>query len=115
MYAAYLTATLLAATLTGAAAIANFVGHSYPKSEADRLKVPHSWMRPLGALLGAGATGLLAGLVAPPLGVLAAAGLVLYFVGALFAHLRAHDFQLAAWTLFFTASVAALVTNLSYH
>jgi ABC-type phosphate/phosphonate transport system permease subunit len=115
MYAAYLTATLLTAALTGAAAVANFIGHSYPKAEADRLKVPHSWMRPLGTLLGAGATGLLAGLVAPPLGILAAGGLVLYFVCALFVHLRVRDFQLTAWALLFTASTAALITNLGYH
>ena len=46
MYAAYLTATLLAATLTASAAVANFIGHSCPKSEADRLQIPHSCMRP---------------------------------------------------------------------
>ncbi|MEV0288947.1 DoxX family protein [Kribbella sp. NPDC050820] len=115
MYAVYLAATLLAATLTASAAVANLIGHAYPKSQADKLNVPHTWMRPLGTLLGAASLGLLAGLAIPPLGLLASAGLVLYFLGALAAHLRVHDHQLAAWTLFFTASLAALITNLTYH
>jgi hypothetical protein len=70
---------------------------------------------PLGALLAAGASGLLAGLVIPPLGTIASTGLVLYFLGALAAHLRAHDLDLAPWTLFFASCLAALITNLSYH
>lgn len=115
MYAVYLTATLLAATLTASAAVANFIGHSYPKSEADRLQIPHSYMRPFGALLAAGSLGLLAGLAIPPLGALAAAGLVLYFLGALIAHLRVHDHQLAPWTLFFATSLTALITNVTHH
>lgn len=72
-------------------------------------------MRPLGTLLAAASLGLLAGLAIPPLGLLASAGLVLYFLGALAALLRVHDHQLAAWTLFFTTSLAALITNLTYH
>ena len=115
MYAAYLAATLLAATFTGSAAVANLIGHSYPKAQADRLNVPHSYMLPFGALLAAGSLGLLAGFVIPLLGTLAAAGLVLYFVGALIAHLRVHDHQLGPWSLFFTTSLAALITNVTYH
>ncbi|MFI7065999.1 DoxX family protein [Kribbella sp. NPDC050124] len=115
MYAVYLAATLLAATLTASAAVANFIGHAYPKAQADKLNVPHTWMRPLGTLLAAGSLGLLAGLAIPPLGFLAGAGLVLYFLAALAVHLKAHDHQLAAWTLYFTTSLAALITNLTYH
>ena len=112
MYAAYLVFTLLAATLTGCAAVANFVGHSYPKSQADRVGVPYSWMLPLGTLLAAGALGLLAGFVVPTLGTLAAGGLVLYFLAALIAHLRVHDHNLAPWSLYFLTTSAALATSL---
>ena len=115
MFAVYLAATLLAATLTGCASVANFIGHDFPKSQADLMGVPYSWMIPLGALLGAGALGLLAGVVVPLLGILAAAGLVLYFLGALGAHLRVHDRHLGPWSLYFVASVAALVTSLVHH
>jgi hypothetical protein len=89
VYAVYLALTLLAAALTGSAAVANLIGHSYPKAQADRVGVDHKWILPFGLLLGAGAVGLLVGLAVPALGVLAAAGLVLYFLCALTAHLRA--------------------------
>ncbi|MFI6423158.1 DoxX family protein [Streptomyces sp. NPDC050842] len=115
MFATYLVATLLASVVNGAAAVANLIGHDYPKSQADKLGVPHSWMRPLGTLLGAGALGLLAGFAVPVLGVLAAAGLVLYFIGALWAHLRVRDYVLGPWFVFFCLPTAALAANLAYH
>ena len=111
MFATYLTLTLLAAALTGSAAVGNLVGLAYPLAEADRNRMPRTWVRPLGALLGAGALGLLAGIAVPPLGVLAAAGLVVYFVGALGAHVRAGNYRLGAWALFFVTVVAALIVN----
>ncbi|MGP3917805.1 DoxX family protein [Nonomuraea sp. 10N515B] len=113
MFAVYLTITLLAATLNGMAAIANVIGHDYPKSQADKLGVPRSWMRPLGMLLGTGALGLLAGIAVPVLGTLAASGLVLYFLGAFTVHLRAGDHHFAPWTLYFSLAVAALAVNLT--
>jgi hypothetical protein len=45
----------------------------------------------IGVLEVAGAAGVLLGLAIPPLGVLAATGLLLLMVGALGAHLRQHD------------------------
>lgn len=115
MFVTYLVVTLLASALNGSAAMANLIGHEYPKSEADRNRVPRSWVRPLGVLLGAGALGLLAGIVVPVLGVLAAAGLVLYFLSALGVHVRAGNFRLGAWALFFVVALAALIVNLAYH
>jgi Na+-translocating ferredoxin:NAD+ oxidoreductase RnfE subunit len=41
----------------------------------------------------AGAAGLIIGLWYGPLGIAAAVGLVLYFVGAVFTHLRKRDFK----------------------
>ncbi|MER6943963.1 DoxX family protein [Nonomuraea sp. NPDC000554] len=115
MFAAYLVVTLLASAVNGLAAIANVIGHDYPKSQADMLRVPRSWMLPLGALLGAGALGLLAGIAVPVLGTLAAAGLVLYFLGAFGAHLRVRDHHFGPWAVFFSLAVAALAVNLAYH
>ena len=64
-----------------------------PKVQAslDRALVPHAWYAPLAAVEFAGAFGLLAGIAWRPLGVAAATGVVAYFVGAVWAHLRAHD------------------------
>ena len=115
MSATYLAVTLIAAVVNGLAATANLLGHDYPKSQADKLSVPRSWMRPLGALSAVGALGLLAGLAVPVLGTIAAAGLVLYFLGALCAHLRVHDYQLGPWSVFFGLPAAVLTMNLACH
>jgi hypothetical protein len=77
--------------------------------------VPRSWIPVLDSLLAAGALGLLAGFAFPLLGMLAAAGVVLYFLGALVAHLRVRDHQLGAWAVFFGLAVAAPAVNLAYH
>ncbi|GIH19099.1 DoxX family protein [Rugosimonospora africana] len=113
MFTAYLTLTLLAVAFTGSAAVANLIGHAYPKKEADRNRIPRSWVRPLGILLGAGALGLLAGFVVPILGTLAAAGLVLYFVVALGAHVRAGNYRLGAWVVYFGLCLATLTVHLA--
>ncbi|MEO3868678.1 DoxX family protein [Nonomuraea sp. B12E4] len=57
--------------------------------------VPESWLVwPIGALKALGALGLLLGLLGVPLiGTAAAAGLILYFVCALYTHVRVSDFS----------------------
>ncbi|MFI6738496.1 DoxX family protein [Nonomuraea sp. NPDC050451] len=115
MFAIYLAITVLASAITGLAAVANLIGHDYPKRQADNMGVPHSWMLPLGLLLGAGALGLLAGFAVPALGTLAAAGLVLYFLGAFAVHLRARDHHFGPWAVFFSLAAAALAVNLAHH
>jgi hypothetical protein len=58
----------------------------------------------------AGAGGLVIGLWYPPLGIAAAIGLVLYFVGAVSAHLRGRDFKgLPSPAVLLAASAAALI------
>ena len=115
MFVAYVAVTLLAAAVNGLAAVANLIGHEYPKAQADKLGLPRSWMVPLGTLLAAGALGLLVGLAVPAVGTIAAGGLVLYFVGAFGAHLRVRDDQLGPWATFFSLAVAALAVNVAYH
>ena len=58
----------------------------------ERLGVPQSQMLPLGALKAAGGAGLLIGLGVPVIGVAAAAGLTLFFSGAIVVTLRARWF-----------------------
>jgi hypothetical protein len=115
MFAAYLAVTILAVAANGIAAVANLLGHEYPNAQADKLGVPRWWTAPLGMLLAAGALGLLVGFAVPALGTLAAAGLVLYFLGAFGAHLRARDYHLGPWAIFFSLAVAALAVNVAYH
>jgi len=114
MAAAYVTVTILAAVFTGIAAVTYLIGHDYPKAQADMKRVPRSWLPVLGTLLAAGSLGLLAGFVVPLLGTLAAVGLVLYFLGALVAHLRVGSRKLVGWAVFFATAVAALAVNLGH-
>jgi membrane-bound ClpP family serine protease len=113
MFAAYVTVTVLAAIFNGIAAVTYLIGHAYPRAQADLKRVPHSWLPVLGLLLAAGSLGLVAGFAVPLLGTLAAAGLVVYFVGALIAHLRVGSRRLVGWAVFFATAVAALAVNLS--
>ncbi|MET8039315.1 DoxX family protein [Micromonospora sp. NPDC005215] len=115
MFAAYVTITILASVFTGIAAVTYLIGHDYPKAQADMKRLPHSWLPRLGLALAAGSLGLLAGFAVPLLGTLAAAGLVLYFVGALIAHLRVGSRHLVGWAVFFSTTVATLAVNLAYH
>jgi hypothetical protein len=54
--------------------------------------VPKALLPVLGLLLIAGAVGLVAGNLRPKLGLAAASGLTLYFIGAICAHLLAGDY-----------------------
>jgi hypothetical protein len=115
MPAAYVTVTLVTAFFTGSAAVIYLIGHEYPKSQADMKGIPRKYVPVLGSLLAAGTAGLLLGFAVPVLGTAAAAGLVLYFAGALAAHLRTGSRNLAGWAVFAVTVVANLAVNLSYH
>jgi hypothetical protein len=74
------------------------------------LGVPLRMLPFLAACEIAGAAGLVAGLWYPPLGIAAGIGLVLYFVGAIGAHLRKGDFKGAPRPgVLLAAAAAALV------
>jgi len=111
--AVHVTIIIIASVLNGIAAVTYLIGHEYPKAQADIKGLPRSWVPVLGVLLAAGSLGLLAGFAVPLLGTLAAGGLVLYFLGALIAHLRVGSRQLVGWAVFFSVAVAALTVNLA--
>ena len=76
--------------------------------------VPQQTLPALAALEIAGATGILLGLWLEPLGVLAASGLVAYFVGAVGGHLRVRDTRNLAMPLPpLVLAVAVLVLRLA--
>ena len=114
MFAAYASVTIIAAVLTGFAAVVYLIGHEYPKTQADMKGVPRSWVPRLGMLLAAGSVGLFAGFAVPVLGLLAAAGLVLYFIGAIAAHLRVRSRQIVGGIIFLSLSAATLTLHLTY-
>ncbi|WP_028477985.1 DoxX family protein [Nocardia sp. CNY236] len=79
-----------------------------------RVGVPERMFPVLAALQLLGAAGLLIGIFFRPLGVVAAAGVVLFFLGAVIAHLRVNDAKNAPIPAVFTvASAASLVLGLA--
>lgn len=70
-------------------------------------------MVPLGLLLAAGAAGLLIGFAVPVLGIAAAGGLVIYFLCAVGAHVRAHDRAVAGAIAFLVLALLTLTVEIA--
>ena len=75
--------------------------------------VPDSKFPQLAALEIAGAVGMLAGLKFAGLGVLAGVCVVLYFVGAVVAHLRANDKQIAGAAVLGVLALVAVALRIA--
>ena len=117
MFTAYVVVTLVAIaanTFSGVAALVHFKPILPGMAKAG---VPESWLTfPIGTLKTAGAVGLLLGVIGVPLiGTAAAVGLILFFVCAIYTHMRAGDyspqFGLASGLLLLAG--AALVLDLA--
>ncbi|MCM1976978.1 MULTISPECIES: DoxX family protein [unclassified Streptomyces] len=109
MFIAYaVVAGLLALTL---AASATFTLQRNPAitESMGKVGVPDSWLPRLATLKAAGAIGLVAGLWLTPLGIAAAIGVTLYFLGAILTHVRAKDYDFAPAAVLALVAVAALV------
>ncbi|MEV8336675.1 DoxX family protein [Streptomyces niveus] len=63
----------------------------------EGVNFPRQWWWVASPLKFAAAAGLITGVWAPVLGTLAVSGLVLYFVVAIFMHIRARDFGRNLW------------------
>jgi hypothetical protein len=114
MFTAYVLITLLAAAANVYGATVDFARSEWILVNMTKYGVPHSWLQSLGAAKALGALGLLVGIVIPPVGLAAAVGLTLYFVGALGTVLRARvyaDFPYPGGYLLL--AVASLVLRLA--
>lgn len=110
MTAAYVAVTLATVLAVGGIAAADLARAPFVLDNSAAVHVPRSWLMPLGLVKGAGALGLLLGLVGvPAVGEAAAIGLVLFFVGAVVTHLRAHNHDLAFPIGYLALSVTSLV------
>jgi hypothetical protein len=114
VHLAYITITIVAAVTNGYAALMSLAGAEYVKLIADRVAVSQKWMVPLGLLLATGALGLVVGFGVPVIGVAAAIGLIVYFIGAISAHVRAGDRGLGGALFFLALAVGALTSHLAY-
>jgi hypothetical protein len=116
MTTAYVVVILIAVAANGFSGIAALLHMKAILPGMAKAGVPESWLTfPIGTAKTAGAIGLAAGLLGLHLvGVSAAVGLVLFFVCALYTHIRASDYsaQFALATGFLALNVAALALAL---
>ncbi|MET8331827.1 DoxX family protein [Streptomyces sp. NPDC005181] len=109
MFIAYAAAGILLALALSASATLTFTRNEAITVSMSKVGVPDSWLPRLASLKAAGAVGLLVGLAVPLIGSAAAGGVVLYFIGAIVAHVRAKDFEIAAPAILALLAAAALV------
>ncbi|MEU5422622.1 DoxX family protein [Streptomyces sp. NPDC001407] len=94
MFLAYVTITLVAVVANAGIAVADFSRAGFVLANSAEVDVPPSWLPWLATLKAAGAAGLLLGLLGVrAVGVAAAVGLVLFFAGAVAAHIRARVYR----------------------
>ncbi|MEV6488881.1 DoxX family protein [Actinoplanes sp. NPDC051633] len=109
MFTAYVIITAVAIVANASIAAAGIARAGFVRANMEEVGVPNSWLAPLAILKGAGAAGLLLGLLGlRHLGTAAAIGLVIFFAGALATHVRARVFHNIAFPgTFFALAVAA--------
>jgi hypothetical protein len=115
MFSAYVLVTAFTAVANTFSATCDLVRYEQVAVGMAQAGVPESWMTALGALKMAGALGVLIGIVVPALGVAAASGLVLFFVGAIVTHLRVRDYSpsLGLAAVFLLLAAGSLITRLA--
>ncbi len=113
MHSATLIVMILAAAANAYAATNDFTRPAWILANMKRLGIEERWLPTLGILKALGALGLLVGISIPWIGVAAAAGLVLFFVGAMITAVRAHWYGHVPFPLVWLAlAVVALVLRL---
>jgi DoxX-like family len=113
MSTAYIIVTLVAAAANFFSATLDFIRFKQILVNMAKVGVSESWITILGILKAAGAVGLLVGIAVPVIGVAAAIGLVLFFIGAIITHLRAGDYSFGLAVVFLLLAGAALVLRLA--
>jgi hypothetical protein len=111
--AAVVVSSLLAAALAFAA-VRKLSHRPEVVATYTRVGVPEARLNQLAVILFAGAAGLIAGIFWAPIGVAAASGVVVYFLVAIAAHMRAGDQQnLATPLIIEITALAALALRLA--
>lgn len=115
MSTAYVIVTAIMVAASVSIAVADLIPASFVIDNSAEVGVSRSALPTLAALKIAGALGLLIGLLGvEALGVIAAAGLVLFFVGAIVAHVRAGVYYNIYFPAFYLAlAVATLVLHIT--
>src|SRR5829696_4868811 len=105
---------VLTAAANGTAATLDFLRPAWLIENMTRVRVPRRALIPLAVLKIAGALGLLIGIGVPPIGVAAAIGLILFYIGAITAHIRVHDYSSIPFPgTFLLLAIASLALRLA--
>ncbi|WP_223691935.1 DoxX family protein [Leifsonia poae] len=109
----FLLLTILCIVANGATAIATFARAKFVVANLGDVDLDPARIPLLAALQAAGAVGLLLGLLGVPfIGVAAAGGLVVFFIGAVVVHLRSGAFRsLPSPVLFLALAIATFVVT----
>ncbi|MEQ0558766.1 DoxX family protein [Amycolatopsis sp. NEAU-NG30] len=103
-------AVLVTIMLNAAIGVADLLKARFVLTTSAAVDVPPGWLPMLGTLKLAGAAGLLLGLLGVPvIGVAAAIGLILFYLGAIAAHVRARKFATGAAPLVFLGLAVATI------
>jgi hypothetical protein len=103
-------AVLVTIVLNAAIGVADLLKARFVLATSAAVDVPPGWLPMLGTLKLAGAAGLLLGLLGVPvIGVAAAIGLILFYIGAIAAHVRARKFATGAAPLVFLGLAVATI------
>lgn len=108
MFIAYVIVSIVLALMLAGSAWAKLTRNDRVVAGITGLGVSLRWFPSLAACELAGAVGLLVGIAFASLGIAAAIGVILYFVGALIAHLRVGDKAIVPPLMFLIIAVAAL-------
>ncbi len=115
MNVAYHVVGIVAALWIGFSSYSLFTRKAFVTDSLVQYGVPRSWWNWLALAKGAGAIGLLVGFAIPGLGVAAAIGLLLYFLGAILTTIRARAYTHAAYpALYLLPAVAVLALQLAH-
>jgi len=114
VFTAYVIVTAFTAATNTYAAAVDFRRPQWVVDNITKWGGRRSWLFPLGVLKAAGALGLLVGIGIPLIGVAAAIGLVLFFVGAIAVVIRARWYSHLSWPVaYLLLAVASLVLRLT--
>jgi hypothetical protein len=114
MFTAYIAVTIFTAVANTYAAIVDFRRPQWVVDNITKWGGSHCRLFPLGALKAAGVLGLLVGIGVPPIGVAAAIGLVLFFVGAIAVVIRARWYSHLPWpSTYLLLAVGSLALRLA--
>lgn len=114
MSTAYITVAAVTALANICAATLDLLRPDWLVANMTRLGVPSSQLLPLAGLKAAGAAGLLLGLAIPLLGIAAAIGLLLFFLGAIVTAIRARWYaHIPQPGLYLALAAASLILGLA--